>query len=297
MQEWKKLGKLFEPDGTQWWMKTHASNPVAQVLQNGLLRVYFSGRATGNLAYISYADFDNNYKLVDICKKPILELGELGAFDDRGLSMGCVQTIGNRTYLYYLGWNLGHDVPFRNAIGLAIEQKDNQFERYSQGPLLDRTIVDPFSLSYPFILKEENVYKMWYGSHKKWGKTTNDMIHHIKYAESIDGIDWKPKGIVCIPTTNKDYAFSKPSVLKDGDLYKMWYSYRGGKYRIGYAESKNGLDWIRKDKQVGLAISENDWDSEMLCYPCVFDWNDKRYMLYNGNSYGQTGFGLAVLED
>ncbi len=34
----------------------------------------------------------------------------------------------------------------------------------------------------------------------------------------------------------------------------------------------------------------------MIEYPFVFDHKCNRYMLYNGNSYGKTGFGLAVLE-
>jgi hypothetical protein len=34
----------------------------------------------------------------------------------------------------------------------------------------------------------------------------------------------------------------------------------------------------------------------MIEYPCVFDHDRRRYMLYNGNDYGRTGIGLAVLE-
>ena len=34
----------------------------------------------------------------------------------------------------------------------------------------------------------------------------------------------------------------------------------------------------------------------MIEYPFVFDHDGSRYMLYNGNGYGKTGFGLAVLE-
>ncbi|MDH5276133.1 MAG: hypothetical protein OEW88_06890, partial [Gammaproteobacteria bacterium] len=31
-------------------------------------------------------------------------------------------------------------------------------------------------------------------------------------------------------------------------------------------------------------------------YAFIFDHDGKRYMLYNGNGYGRTGFGLAVAE-
>jgi hypothetical protein len=81
----------------------------------------------------------------------------------------------------------------------------------------------------------------------------------------------------------------------------MWYSYRAQKnidtYRIGYAESNDGISWVRKDEEIGIDVSNEGWDSEMICYPYIFDHNGKRYMLYNGNGYGKTGFGLAVLEE
>jgi hypothetical protein len=90
---------------------------------------------------------------------------------------------------------------------------------------------------------------------------------------------------------------SRPCVIKEQGLYKMWYSYRGDSYRIGYAESTDAKAWIRKDEAVGIDVSREGLDSEMICYPYVFDHQGKRYMFYNGNAYGRTGFGLAVLEE
>jgi hypothetical protein len=76
----------------------------------------------------------------------------------------------------------------------------------------------------------------------------------------------------------------------------MWYACRGETYRIGYAESADGLSWKRHDAQAGIDVSEEGWDSEMIAYPWVFDHGGRRYMLYNGNGYGETGIGLAVLD-
>ena len=85
-------------------------------------------------------------------------------------------------------------------------------------------------------------------------------------------------------------------MVKDADVYRMWYSYRGAAYRIGYAESPDGLRWERRDAEAGIGLSASGWDSEMVAYPVVFDHAGERYMLYNGNGYGRTGIGLAVLE-
>ena len=76
----------------------------------------------------------------------------------------------------------------------------------------------------------------------------------------------------------------------------MWYSYRGERYRIGYAESSGGRKWKRKDSLVGIGVSASGWDSQSVEYPAVFEHNDRLFMCYNGNGYGKTGFGLAVLE-
>jgi len=56
------------------------------------------------------------------------------------------------------------------------------------------------------------------------------------------------------------------------------------------------VTWTRKDREVGIQPSDSGWDSEMLCYPCVVDAHGARYMFYNGNLRGSTGFGYAVLE-
>jgi hypothetical protein len=141
---------------------------------------------------------------------------------------------------------------------------------------------------------------MWYLSCIGWDIVSGKPRHryHIKYAESKDGIHWQREGIVCIDFASPDeYAISRPSVIKDGDRYKMWYSYRGEHYRIGYAESDDGINWRRMDDVHGLEVSPQGWDSEMVEYPYIFDHYGTRYMLYNGNGYGKSGFGCAVFID
>ena len=76
----------------------------------------------------------------------------------------------------------------------------------------------------------------------------------------------------------------------------MWFAVRGDRYRIGYAESGDGVGWRRLDGEQGLLPSASGWDSDMVEYPFVFEWQARKYMLYNGNDYGRTGVGLAVWE-
>ena len=187
--------------------------------------------------------------------------------------------------------------------------EDLAFNRVYEGPILDRTIIDPYLCATPCILIENGIWKMWYLSGVGWkmhnGKA--EPYYNIKYAESKDGMIWKRDGIVCIDfKTHSEGGIARPSVLKEGKIYRMWYSYRGGSdyrtnrsnsYRIGYAESLDGLEWIRKDDQVGISVSETGWDSEMMAYPFVIDINGERYMFYNGNGFGKSGIGYAILDE
>lgn len=282
-------------------MVSHAANPVAESLGGDLFRVYFSPRDRNNRSSIGFFEFDirNPRRILKISTKPVIGPGEPGLFDDTGTSMGCLVIFNEKKYLYYLGWNLGVTVPWRNSIGLAINSPgDPLFVKYSKAPILDRSDIDPFTISYPWIILEGSIWKMWYGSNLNWGAKQTDMMHVIKYAESTDGIQWGRRGLTAIPLQSPgEYAISKPCVIKEDGIFKMWYSFRGKNYRIGYAESGDGIHWERKDKEVGIDVSESGWDSEMIEYPCVFDNEGERYMLYNGNGYGKTGIGLAVLAD
>ncbi len=301
---WSKIGNVFSPNKNYFWMQSHAANPFAVWQFDDIFRIYFTCRDAESKSHIGYVeiDFADNYKIKFIAEAPVLAPGDLGLFDDSGVAMGYYIEIDKIPHIYYLGWNLKVTVPWLNTIGLAKQNSvSKRFEKVSKAPIMDRSNEDPFSISYPSILFENGIYKMWYGSNLNWGKQQHEMNHVIKYAESLDGYNWKRSDNIAVNLCHKgEYALSKPFVIKEKNKYLMWYSYRGNNeietYRIGYAESENGLDWTRKDNEVGIDVSQNGWDSEMICYPYIFDHNDNRYMLYNGNGYGKTGFGLAILE-
>lgn len=297
--QWTKLGHVFVADGEHAWMQTHASNPVAEWVVDDVFRVYFSTRDAMARSHIAFIELDLNRPnvILNVSNTPVVAPGELGGFDDSGTSMGCLVRHGRRRYLYYLGWNLGVTVPWRNAIGLAISEGPGQpFIKHSPAPVLDRSAVDPFTVSYPWVLQQQGGWRMWYGSNLRWGQAQRDMDHLLKYAESDDGITWRRDGRIAIPLQNPaEYALSKPCVIRDADGYRMWFSHRGPAYRIGYAESPDGQVWERADEKAGITVSESGWDSESVEYPCVFDHKGCRYLFYNGNGYGRTGFGLAAL--
>ncbi|MEW5850549.1 MAG: hypothetical protein AB2A00_17315 [Myxococcota bacterium] len=300
---WTKKGLLFAPASGPAWMISHAAVPFADPLGGDLFRVYFSSRDASSRSYTAYVDVElgeAGARVVDLASQPVLEPGPPGTFDDAGAMLSWITTHPQGKHLYYIGWNVGVSVPFRNALGLATEARPGDgFRRYSAGPIIDRSTVDPYFVASSCVLREGSTWRMWYLSCTGWDNVGGKPRHryHLRYAESADGVAWKRDGRVCIDfRSSEEYAISRPSVLKDGTTYKMWYSYRGEAYRIGYAESDDGLSWQRLDERAGIDVSPSGWDSEMIEYPHVFDHRGRRYMLYNGNGYGKTGIGLAVLD-
>ncbi len=308
--KWVKRGLVFKPSNNYDWMQTHAQFPIVDKISDDRLRIYFGTRDRKNRTLTTYIEVeaDNPKNVLYLHDKPILPLGRLGCFDDSGVMPSDIVNHNDKKYFFYLGWNVGHSVRFRVANGLAISNDSGRtFKRISEGPIMDRSIIDPLGASTQRVLIEKKHWKTWYVSYTKWEiiNETTEPFYNIKYAESEDGINWKRKGIVCIDFTSDKEAITAGFVLKEGDIYKMWYSYRKGSdyrtdrnqgYRIGYAESVDGLRWERKDNEVGIDVSLEGWDSEMIAYSYIYEHKGKKYMFYNGNDFGKSGFGYAVLD-
>jgi hypothetical protein len=128
-------------------------------------------------------------------------------------------------------------------------------------------------------------------------------MYHVKYAESDDGISWRRTGLVCIDYDAFTRAIGRPWVVRLEDRYGMWFSYRGlvdyrtdpgTSYRIGYAESPDGLEWERKAAPEGLVRSSDGWDSVMVAYTQVVRVAGRLLCFYNGNGFGKSGIGYAI---
>ncbi|SDR05534.1 hypothetical protein SAMN05519103_00563 [Rhizobiales bacterium GAS113] len=282
-------------------MVSHAAYPTPLPMADGVVRVYFSARDTFNRSCITALDLalhGGQFAILTEPDVPLLSPGKRGAFDDSGVTVGCVVPEGDEILVYYLGWSLSVTVPFRNFIGLAIGPRSGGvLRRVSDAPILDRSAVDPYTLGYPWVLREETGWHMWYGSHLCWGAEGLAMRHVIKQARSVDGRCWQRDGKIAIPLAGEaEFAVSRPCVLRDTDCYRMWYARRAPGYSLGYAKSVDGESWVRADHVLALIGPPADWEDETVEYATVFDHGGNRYMLYNGNGYGRTGFGLAILD-
>jgi len=298
---WRKVGQLCEGSGGAPWAVSHAALPVVDSLPAGRHRVYFSGRDSRGRAHIGWGDVDLARPATwTVSAEPVIAPGPLGGFDDSGVTSSCLVNHGGAKYHFYTGWSLGASVPFYLNVGVAVSEDGGAtYRRLRKSPVLERSEIDPLLTASPWILIESGVWRMWYVSGVRWSIVDGRPRHHyhIRYAESRDGLHWDRTGVVCIDFKSDDeYAISRPCVVHDGNVYRMWYACRGDRYRLGYAESADGVVWRRLDEEAGIDVSPSGWDSEMVEYPCVVDTGNRRMMLYNGNDYGRTGIGIAVTD-
>jgi hypothetical protein len=296
---WRRLGPLaLDLSRAAGWAVSHAALPVVEPLAPGAWALYVSVRDPQGRARIgrTVLTMTPRAALAPLEPEPVLDLGALGTFDDSGVVTSCLLRDGARRYLFYTGWSRGVTVPFYLGIGLAVSDGGGPFVRVSRAPIIERCNVEPFLSASPAVVQEHGRWRMWYVSGAGWigSRSPAEPRYHLRYRESADGMTWPGPGQSCVEAGPGEHAFGRPWVIREGGVYRMWFSVRGERYRIGYAESTDGLAWTRADARGGLLPADAGWDSEMVEYPCVFEHAGQRYMLYNGNDYGRTGIGLAV---
>lgn len=307
--KWIKKDKIFSAENNFGWMNSHAQIPTVLVLKDRL-RVYFSTRTIPTESKTTFLDLDikDPSNILYIHDKPILENGKVGTFDEHGVMPSGVIQNDNKTYLYYSGWSKRINVPYSNLTGLAISDDHGKtFKKVGDGPILSTNIYEPYSATSPHIFFENGLYHMFYCSGTNWIKKEDKYEHtyDIKYAFSKEGIYFLQDGKSVIALNSEDEAITRPVVLKRSDKYHMWFCYRGSEdfrdgkdaYRIGYAWSKDLKNWHREDEKAGIEVSEEGWDSKMMAHPYVVETPYGTYLFYNGNGFGQSGFGYAVLEE
>lgn len=306
--EWEKKGRIYCPSG-EGFFKTHAARPV--IVKNAAersIRIFYSSRDDDDRMLPTFIDVDGHdpLQIIDVCNRPLIYLGSPGAFDDSGVTLGSVLERDDGLYFYYTGWKRRRVVSFEMSIGVLRWDSDDQtMKRVYDGPLIGQDIQHPLLTAGPFVVKDCGIYKMWYCSATEWKFPDGnpEPIYTVFYAESDNGIKWKPLGRPVIPYRFDGEVITAPWVVKTPLGYSMWYSMRGSdsktakNYRIGYAESVDGVSWRRLDDRAGISTSASGWDSEMVCYPAVCNFEDRTYMFYSGNGVGRGGLGVAVARD
>lgn len=318
--KWKKLGKIF--DTAERYLPNNcfgfAQSPQALVFED-FVRVYFSTREkepkSGKyLSHIAFVDFKKNFKdIIKVSRHSVIELGNLGCYDEHGIFPLNVFRYCEKIYGVIGGWNRRVSVSVDTSIGLSVSKDDGlTFQRIGNGPVLSSSLKEPFLVGDPFVNYFNDQFHMWYIFGTQWKKYADDQqpdrTYKIGHAVSANGYNWVKEEDgrrIISDKLGPNESQALPTVAFFNGLYHMFFCYRESfdfrknsqrGYRIGYAFSEDLHKWVRDDDSVGIDVSSNGWDSDMLCYPHVFSCDNNVYLLYNGNEFGRYGFGLAILE-
>lgn len=306
---WIKKGLIFAASANAGWMKSHAQIPTV-LAQKDRLRVYFATRPEPGLSLTTFLDVDADdpRRILYLHESPILDLGEPGSFDEHGIMPSCVLERDGEVWLYYGGWSRRASIPYSNWTGLAWSSDGGRsFRKAFRGPILDRTKDEIYSATGTFVYEHEGTWHAWYASGSEWIEVEGrwEELYTIKHAHSRDGIDWSRDNRRVFRPRRTPEATHRPTVMRLGGDYHMWFCHRGiegfrggpNAYRIGYASSSDLSKWKRDDSRSGLELSDTGWDSRMNAYPYIVRSGDRVYLFYNGNGFGASGFGYAILDE
>jgi predicted GH43/DUF377 family glycosyl hydrolase len=216
---------------------------------------------------------------------PIIDLGAVGSVDEFGTQLGAIIQAGatykmwamvmDNSSVYHLEYLDSND-------GLSWDTQNSSLDLGGPGAF-DQMAIWPGT-----VITDGATYKMWYVG------VDPNQISTIGYATSSDGLTWTKgnngKPVLDLGPVNKFDGGSvvSPSVIKDGDTYKMWYagmiSYSNNLYQIGYATSTDGVTWTRENNgEPVLSFGKsNTFDSDGLYGTAVIKDGETYRMWYLG---------------
>lgn len=315
---WIKHGRIFNPCDHLLpnSCTAYAKSPQALVFED-FIRIYFSTNAVDPangkyLSHIAYVEMKKNlHEIIRVSDSTVIPLGSLGSFDEHGIFPINVVRDDDRVIAFTTGWSRRISVSVETSIGLAYSDDGGiTFNQHGQGPVLGASLDEPYLVCDGFVKIIDGIYHMWYVFGTCWkqysSNTAPDRTYKIGHATSRDGINWIKEGSrrIVPDRIGPDESQALPTVIEINNRYHMFFCYResfnfrssdGRGYRIGHAWSDDLINWVREDESPHLKGSPGEWDSDMQCYPHVFECNSKVYLLYNGNEFGRYGFGLAEL--
>ena len=295
-------------------MATHAAMPLPRLIDDERLRIHFGPRDADGRTRTAVVDVhpDEPSRIIELYDRPALDLGKRGTFDDSGAMPSCLIEYGADLWLFYIGWNQGVTVPYRNAIGLAVSLDGGlTFTRVHDGPVVDRSRLEPYFVSKPpFVRREGGTWKMWYASATGWVGEPPSPAYVIEYAQSRDGmrLDARRRHLHRTEITQRG---ERATMGRAGRWHRPGCGTATGAsqhrfrtdpkegYRLGYAESPDGVSWGSGwTSEPGVERSAEGWDSEtMVAYPGLYEHRGRRHLLYNGNGFGRSGIGHAVSDE
>jgi predicted GH43/DUF377 family glycosyl hydrolase len=305
--KWRKLGLVFSPPKDVAKAVSHAQVPTPLLVNDEILRIYYSARDQDNVSRPYYVDVaaDDPLRILDYARQPLFEPGPVGCFDDNGiLPCSVCRVTDSLYYMFYVGFELCQKIRYKLFTGLAVSQDGISFSRQANVPVFPPVHNEFCFRCGPFVRLIETGFEAYYVGGSDWMNIGGKQMprYEIKHMVSPDGLHWPDEGRTIIPITDSDeHGFGRPWLFeKDDGGYELCYSVRRvsfAAYRLGWATSTDGLNWTRRDAEFGLDVTPGSFDGQAVMYAALVKVRGRTFCFYNGDDFGAEGFAAAILED
>lgn len=300
ISRWERMGLILSPQDSPDWCSLYSGPASISRYSGNESELWMSGRGRDNQSRIGRVLLSPTNPVPSLGGFSDVELGpgELGTFDESGVSYPVLLESGGLQQLFYVGWVDGGKTRFQNFLGVARRSDPSEpWARKNRAPIFDRTTAEPFGSGSCDVLFVGDELLMYYTAFLGWasGESNKPTPHYeIRVASSDDsGMSWKRLTEVAIKSTPEIRTIGRPATILINGKVHMFFSHRGDRYEIGHAVSRDGRNFEITSSENGLQPSEDGWDSEMVEYSFPLFRGGQLYLLYNGNNYGRSGLGLA----
>ncbi len=251
------------------------------------VNTYYSGHAD-----ISYAESIDGFSWQVMSPSPVLTVGNPGSWDSYAVAMGCIIKEEGIYYLYYVG-TAGHPLSSMRQIGLATSTDGISWTKYPD-PVISANYLEYF-LGAHSVIKVGDTYYMYYDSSPE-----NAYLFNVNLATSEDRINWTrySNNPILFPNQNwENNSIVYPTVVKDGDIFKMFYG-NGIQHAIGIAFSSDGITWNKNEANPIFDLSNvhNNWTTK-IAYPVAGIFQGQFRIYYTGSdNNGELSLAVTLLQ-
>jgi len=247
------IGHATSPDGIVWTMDP---DPVitrgapgewnenylfgAAVIHDGTqFRMWYEGEDADGISRAGYATSPDGSVWTEFPDNPVMDGGPPESWDTRGVSPRTVIVDSNGYRMWYTAYG---EAPVAGTRVFVAESADGITWIKRGPPVLDHFDAgwDSAWVANPTVIFDGSTYHMWYAGRDVAAADFEDGAA-IGYASSSDGLVWTRYDDNPVVEASTGYT-STASVVFDGSIYRMWYSYWDGEL----------VDWV------GLATSDGD---------------------------------------
>jgi hypothetical protein len=258
------------------------------------LKLILTARTKNNFSFLLSLDVDLA-SMIGTASKPIISLGAKDSFDENGISYPCIFEFNNQKYLFYTGWSLRTNNPFKNTLGYS--RFGDEINKI--GPLSiikDKGFIT--EIGSMDIFKFQNSNYMFFTKFDEWDG--HNPRYSIRVAKSEGISTWILDRSFNLNKINElSSMVSRPSIVRYQSQYLIFFCYREKNldYKIGLAQSSNFFSWKLISKDVFKNLDLESWCKEGQAYPHAIYNSEQNvfYLFFAGNSYGKDGFGLLNL--